>query len=251
MIFRPTQASDVCGAMDELKRLAVEEPERLHANARELALPLLEDGRYMIGRMRDRLAEYEEFREALRGLLAELDAIQPVSQESGERGGASLLAWVEDGAAVDAAGVVQVHEAAEDVRTVASDQENRLRRYKELALATHDAFQTARGSRAWLVAEDQKAPLIDRLRRQYQAWLPPEPAGSKVLEWLVRDSLHIAEAPLPDGQPHVLFSDGGAIPMSKLRWSEELGNFYPAGAEPGPTGERFRGRDSTYHRGPK
>jgi hypothetical protein len=248
MDFRQTQASDVCGAMDELKRLAVEEPERLHAQARELALPLLEDGLYMIGRMRERLAEYEGFRETLRSVLADLDAIAPVSPASAQRGEESLRAWVEGGAPVDADGVGHVHEAAEDVRAVASDQENRLRRYKELALALHDAFQSVRGSRAWLVDDSEKAPLIDQLRRRYQAWLPPEPAGSKALEWLVADALHIADAPLPDGQPLVLFRDGGAIPMSKLRWSDELGNFYPAGRTPGSTGTQFRGRNSSGHR---
>jgi hypothetical protein len=248
MHFRQTQASDVCGAMDELKRLAVEEPERLHTHASDLALALLEDGLYMIARMRERLAEYEHFREALRAILADLDAVAPVSPESAERGEESLRAWVDGGAPVDAEGVGRVHEAAEDIRAVASDQENRLRRYKELALASHDAFQSIRGSRAWLVADNGKAPLVDQLRRQYQAWLPPEPAGSRALEWLVADALHIANAPLPDGQPLVLFRDGGAIPMSKLRWSDELGNFYPAGRAPGTTGTQFRGRNSRGHR---
>jgi hypothetical protein len=36
--------------------------------------------------------------------------------------------------------------------------------------------------------------------------------------------------------------------MSKLRWSDELDNFYPAGRTPGTSGTQFRGRQSKGHR---
>ena len=75
---RNTRFSDVCGTMDELKRLAVEEPGRLHDQPAAEVIPLLEDALYMIGRMEQRVHEYEVFRERLRDLLAQLDGLDPV-----------------------------------------------------------------------------------------------------------------------------------------------------------------------------
>lgn len=240
--MRQTGFSDVCGAMDELKRLAVEEPERLAASPEALLRPLLEDALYMIGRMRGRVAGYARFRTQIRAALAALEKLPEVAEEPARQGAARIEDWLRRGAPLDAAGVADLHAAAEDVRSVASLQENVLRRGKDIALQVHAAFEAVREGRPWLLDEAAKAPLIDRLRRNHQAWLPPEPAAGIMLEWLAKDRLTVEEGTRSDGQPVVLFDDGGSIPMSQLRWSAELRNFHPAGSAPGASGRSYRGK---------
>ena len=66
MAARKTSFSDVCGTMDELKRLLHEEHERVVAGPVELIEPLLDDARYMLDRMRHRLETYRGFRARFR-----------------------------------------------------------------------------------------------------------------------------------------------------------------------------------------
>ncbi|MBN2452087.1 MAG: hypothetical protein JXR77_16995 [Lentisphaeria bacterium] len=250
MSTRQTGFSDVCGAMDELKRLAAEEPDRLAATPGTLVLPLLEDALFMIGRMRQRVLAYRAFREDIREALGALDRLPEVVETPAARGAEGIREWLRRGAPLDAAGVAELHEAAEEVRSVASLQEGVLRQGKEAALQVHAAFEEVREGRPWLLRDAEKPSAVDRLRRTYQAWLPPEPAAGILLDWLLRDRLTVQEGTRDDGQPVVLFDDGGAIPMSKLRWNAGLENFHPAGSAPGTTGLNYRGRRSRGHRGP-
>lgn len=248
MAMRQTGFSDVCGAMDELKRLAVEEPERLAAAPGTLVRPLVEDGLYMIGRMRGRLDAYRRLRERLQAVLEALAQLPAVAGEPARRGAERIDAWLGEGAPLDPAGVAELHAAAEEIRSVASAQEQVLRQGKALALQLHDAFEEVREGRPWLLGEADRENLGERLRQRHQAWLPPEPAAGIMLDWLGRDRLTVQEDQRQDGQPVVLFDDGGAIPMSQLRWSAELGNFHPAGTAPGTRGRSYRGSDSEGHR---
>ena len=248
MSTRATGFSDVCGAMDELKRLVVEEPARVAAGPEEAVRPLVEDALGMVGRMQARIAAYGQFREQLRGLLAALDHLPAVSDDSARRGVERIEAWLGEGGSVCAAGVAEVHAAAEEIRSVASAQENALRQGKDLALRVHGAFDAVRDGRPWLLEEEERGSMVERLRRQYQAWLPPEPAAGIMLDWLARDRLVVRDGGRQDRQPVVLFDDGGAIPMSQLRWSPELGNFHPANTVPGSSGRSYRGAASAGHR---
>ena len=58
MAFRRTLFSDVCGTMDELRRLLCEEYEHIARDPAGLVNPLLEDALFMLGRMRNRQEEY-------------------------------------------------------------------------------------------------------------------------------------------------------------------------------------------------
>src|SRR5947208_16590360 len=71
---RQTRFRDVCGSVDELKRVLYEEPDRAAAEPRVLDA-LIEDVLYMLARMEQRLEEYEQFRTALLTVARELPQI--------------------------------------------------------------------------------------------------------------------------------------------------------------------------------
>ena len=87
-----------------------------------------------------------------------------------------------------------------------------------------------------LLADADGASVMQQARRRYEAWLPPEPDGRKLLEYLGASRAHVLDRRLPDGQPVVQFEDGGAMPMSLIRWDEDVKNFRPAGFLRGRTG---------------
>lgn len=225
---RQTQFSDVCGGMNELRRLAAEEPDRLQDQAPDLVLPMLEDARYMIGRMAERIDEYRDLAKEITRLEEAIASVEIISHTPCDTGSQAIHAWVRRGAPVDEQGVSELYEAVEEVRSVASAQENTLRRFKDLTLQLHAAFEQVRGERPWLLAEADRESHVSQLQRRYQAWLPPAPAGEILLDWMTRDRLTVQEGDRSDGQPVVLFDDGGAIPMSKIRWDANIRNFYPA-----------------------
>ena len=72
--YRATQYSDVCGSLNELKRIFAEEPER-PVQEPEYLQSLIDDARYMTGRMYRRQREYNEFAEALAALRREMAAV--------------------------------------------------------------------------------------------------------------------------------------------------------------------------------
>jgi hypothetical protein len=104
--------------------------------------------------------------------------------------------------------------------------------HKDLALRTHQAFLDVKGSRPWLTTEEGQSTLLATVRKQYQAWLPPDPHRERLLNWLSRSRAHLPEEKGPGGEPYVQFEDGGCILMSQVRWSEEIGNFHPASMSP-------------------
>ena len=70
------------------------------------------------------------------------------------------------------------------------------------------------------------------------------------MEWLRKGRASLlsdeAAARVPAGpqgrEPLVQFEDGGVMPLRVVRWSEEVRNFYPLGADPHPRGRLYRKR---------
>ncbi|MFQ6133098.1 MAG: hypothetical protein ACE5R4_13740 [Armatimonadota bacterium] len=152
--FRATQYSDVCGSMDEIKRVVAEEPERAQDDPGYLP-SLLEDTRYMIGRMYRRQEEYGAFLERLSELCQRLAAIPVVEREPAEAAAAELERMLSGSPALAAHQRERVEALAEQVRAVAQAQEDRLRDQKEVALLVGKAYRDCRGGRSW--AEDEAA----------------------------------------------------------------------------------------------
>jgi hypothetical protein len=225
--------------MDEIKRMFAEEPEVAMGEKRALVESLLDDAAYMVERMERRTAEYGEFRERLTAIVADLAGITGVDTAPVGAGIAGIRACLAEAATEPAALTERVHAAAEEIRAVANDQENRLRRFKDAALQLRDAFDEIRGARHWLTGG--QSGNAEALRREFQAWLPPEPHAAKLLEFLATDRAVVIGRREEDGQPLVGFEDGGSILMCKVRWNDQVRNFHPQGVDPGATGLQYRG----------
>jgi len=238
--LRETSFSDVCGTIDELKRLMHEERERVRASPNTTIEPLLEDALFMLDRMRERLEQYKDFREKIRDILFRLDQIKDVDLRRAEKAADVVRGYIEGQGELRKSGLGVIDEAAEAIRTIAGNQENRLRTYKDLALQLHDQFTRIKGDRPWLVTEDETGSLIDNLSRKYQAWLPPEPHCGLLLKAMAESRAWVAAEALDDGQPVIQFEDGGVIPMSQVRWDSTISNFHPASFKPGPTRSKHR-----------
>ncbi|MCC6444493.1 MAG: hypothetical protein IT210_13690 [Armatimonadetes bacterium] len=238
--MRQTQFSDVCGTMDELKRRLYEDYSALSDDPAGGLNSLLEDARFMLDRMQARLDEYRRFRDILQDLLIKMDQVEPVSAEPARKALGFLHTCAATPESFSDAEIADIARAAEDIRLVAATQEIRLRTFMDLALAVRGSFDAIRGNRPWVGSEAEAASLSESLARRFQAWLPPEPHRSRLLEFLAASRAVISEN-LPGEEPVVAFEDGGSILMSQVRWSEAIENFHPANTGPGPTGLRYRG----------
>ena len=234
MAFRQTRYSDVCGTTDAFKALLKNEYDRVASDPRGILDPLVEDALYMIGRMRTRREAYLAFQEQVRGILEQLALVEDPGDRDAEDGARAIRECIASSEAFRGAGVEEIEGAAERIRRVAGNHEQMLRQYKDLALKLHEQFTAIKGSRPWLVEEEDKGSLLEALRRQYQAWLPPGPHCDHLLDWLSRARAAVLEERLPDGQPAVQFEDGGSIPMSQVRYDTEVKNFHPAEFRPVP-----------------
>lgn len=148
---RSTKYSDVCGSVDEFKRHAAEGPDALAATRAEID-ELFADIRYMIGHMYRRQREYTAFTDRLREIVARLEAVPLVDCTPADEGLAELERLLDAGETGD---VERLHALAEQVRAVASAQEQRLREHKAAALEVLRAYRAVRGERDWSRDEDE------------------------------------------------------------------------------------------------
>ena len=240
MISGQTSFSDVCGTMDELKRLLREEYDKVSSKPSGTLNPLLSDALFMLGRMKKRIEEYKTSRKKLRDILSQLERIKDVDAKKAEDAIAIFRDCTKSKETFENADTEKMSEFAEKTRSVANALEHCLRTYKDLILKIHDVFVEIKGKRHWLITEDAKLSLVEAIKREHQAWLPPEPHGRKLLEWLSASRAHIPEQRGPGGEPVVQFEDGGCILMSQVRWNPEIQNFHPTSVKPGSTGRKYR-----------
>jgi len=238
MEYRQTRFSDVCGTIDELKRLFGEERNKVFKSPENYVEPLLEDALFMLLRMNGRLKEYRSFVEEVRRCIELMEKVEEADLEGAKQAVDHIRGYVKSTKASEGAELKKLDAVAESIRSVANDQESRLRACKELALKIFESFMKVKGNRGWLLEESEN--LKANLEKKYQAWLPPEPHKDKILEFLAKSRAYVIEAPQPGEQPTVQFEDGGLIPMSKVRWDPNIENFYPAGFKPSPTGRKYR-----------
>ncbi len=229
---RTTRFSDVCGSLDELKRQLREEAEPDTA----LLGALLEDVRFMLGRMERRLDEYVDFAREADAAVEQIRGVGPVRREEALAAVTAMedaLAGPPSPTAADSFCAL-----AEQVRDVANELEQKLRRSKDAAISLYRCCIALRGGRDWGDPGGTMAPEA-RAVALLEPWLPPAPHRERVLDFLARGRAHLLP-PAGDGTPRVEFEDGGVMPLPAVRWSEAVGNFYPDGHEPHPGGRRHR-----------
>lgn len=233
MSLRQTLFSDVCGTVDELKHRLGEGHAAAAGDPAERIEPLLADAEFMAGRMTQRLAEYQDFREKVREALAGLDRLPESDGRPAEKALGFIRQRLERRGGWDETEAETLSDAAEEIRSAAVALENRLRSCKDLALSLYWELIAVKGNRPWLVPAGEGESVMQGLKGRYQAWIPPGPHCEKLLECLSASRAHVLDERLPDGQPVVQFEDGGAMPMSQVRWDEEIKNFRPASFKPG------------------
>jgi len=242
---RPSRYSDVCGTVDELKRVLFEEPEIVPTDPASLD-SLLGDALGMLDRMEMRLTEYEAFGQEITAVAAALSMIE-TGLSLVEDEAAALRALLSQGHALTDRQRDQAVVHAEAVRAAAQGMENRLYRYKELALALGRAYQGVMGGRHWVLTdpeEQTEAPLPGE--PAWSRWLPPSPHRERILRYLSAGRAHLAPpaAGAEEGPPLIQFEDGGLMPLPVVRWSEEVRNFHPADAPPHQRGLLYRQSDA-------
>ena len=241
MVVRKTLFSDVCGTMDELKRRLCKEYQQVCDEPAVMLEPLLKDAEFMMGQMRKRQAENENFCREVRKIVSEFERVPEVETQPAERALALIRGCLKSGEDFNKKTAPErFYNASEDIRAVAAELEHQLRNCKNLALKLYDEFVAVKGTRPWLLTEQDSQGLTESIERKYQAWLPPEPHRGRLIEVLSESKAYIPEELLPDGQPMVQFEDGGTMPMSLVRWDDAVKNFHPAFFKPGHTGRSYR-----------
>jgi hypothetical protein len=232
--LRQTRFSDVCGTVDELKRMLNEGPE---AGTPEVLVGFVQDCVHMLERMEMRLGELQRFGDEVAGLAERMRAIGDSRRSYGLEVAEAMVKRFKEGRALDAREAVYLSDQAEEVRGVAGEMEQLLRRYKEAAMALGRLYREVEGGRGW-DREGREAEMAG-LEERLAAWLPPPPHRGQILDYLKKGRAHLLPG---EGPPLVQFEDGGVIALSAVRYSEAVANFVPASFDPSPRAQLYRGR---------
>jgi len=152
--YRATQYSDVCGAIDELKRVFAEEPHRI-AQDRDHLDSLLEDALYAMRRMGLRHQAYFEFGQKVARLARQVLEMAEPSMEPAAQGAEELRRLWDADVECAQTQLERLNKLAEQIRDVGSQKENRLRQQKELAIQIYQAYEAIKGERNWSEEEAQ------------------------------------------------------------------------------------------------
>ncbi len=141
-----TRFTDVCGCVDHIKGVLQDDPESAQANP-HIFDQLLDHALYMIDRMYKREAEYAQFAAEVITACTKLPHAPDPAMATNA---ASEIKHLLHSHPQDAAKYTELlNSLAEDVRYVASYQEECLREYKELALKLHGLYERVKGARRW------------------------------------------------------------------------------------------------------
>jgi len=233
--LRETRFGDVCGTVDELKRLMDEEPEAgLQADT---LTGFVEDCVYMIGRMDLRLREFQQLRDEVARLSQQMLAIPDSRSPYAEQVAAAMVGRLQARRVLSTEETAALSAQAEEVRGVAGEQEQLLRRFKEACMELGAQCRAIEGNRGW--DRDSSEAETAGLEASLAAWLPPSPHREKILDFLSRD--RVVVLPKEEGEvPLIQFEDGGVIALSAVRWSAAVSNFVPASFDPTPRANRYR-----------
>jgi len=143
-----TKHNDVCGTVDELKGLLKENPEIPKSDPEHLN-KLLDDARYMTGRMQRRRENYEKFVADLSALCKRMQAIKGPETEQSHQNAEEIRTILQDSPETVASRLEEIYELAEGIRDVANNLEGCLTAYKEVAIEVGELFENIKGGRNW------------------------------------------------------------------------------------------------------
>lgn len=143
-----TKHVDVCGTIDELKRLWEEQPD-LADTAPEQLEALLDHAMAMLRRIEQRMNEYRAFAAAIGRCAAAMAELQHPDHAPAPGLRDELTATIQSGGEAVAEHVQEMFDRAEAIRKIAGDSEQVLYRYRDLAIETGALYEGIRGARDW------------------------------------------------------------------------------------------------------
>lgn len=152
-----TRHVDVCGTVDELKRIWEQEPARADEHPEEL-LALLDHALAMLRRMEQRLGTYRDFACAVTERADEMIRLERPDHAPVPGLADELRARINAGAADVTQHLPEMFAAAEGIRKIAGDSEQVLYRYRDLAIEVGRLYEQIRGARAWQTRPEDAAP---------------------------------------------------------------------------------------------
>ena len=146
---RQTNYSDVCGSIDELKKLLAEKPEMAQSDPDRL-FELIDDACYMLSRMQRRREKYREFADAVKSVSERLDQIAGPDTENAFQKADELRNALKNEPEKVTEKLKYLHELTEDVRDVANPMEKEvLYVYRDLAIELGKLYAEIKGNRKW------------------------------------------------------------------------------------------------------
>lgn len=146
---RQTNYYDVCGTIDELKKLLEENPELAQSNPARL-FELIDDMCYMLARMQRRRGTYKEFAEAANSVSQRLNQIEGPDVEDAYQNADELRNFLKSNPDKVAGNLQDLHRMAEGIRKVANRMEKEvLYAYRDLAIELGKIYSQIKGSRKW------------------------------------------------------------------------------------------------------
>jgi hypothetical protein len=143
-----TKHVDVCGTIDELKRLWEEQPELADTDPGRL-LELLDHAMMMMRRIAQRMDAYREFAQAIGDRVEQMSALVHPDHAPAPGLQQRLVTSIEAGGDAVREHLPEMFDTAEAIRTIAGDSEQVLYRYRDLAIEIGTLYEGIRGARAW------------------------------------------------------------------------------------------------------
>jgi len=146
---RQTNYYDVCGTINELKKLLEENPELAQSNPARL-FELIDDMCYMLARMQRRRGTYKEFAEAVNSVSERLNQVEGPDVEDAYQIADELRNSLKSDPDKVAGNLQDLHKMAEGIRKVANRMEKEvLYAYRDLAIELGEIYSQIKGSRKW------------------------------------------------------------------------------------------------------
>lgn len=146
---RQTNYTDVCGTIDELKKLLKEKPKMAEYSPGRF-FELIDDFCYMLSRMQTRQEKYRQFAEAVMSVAQKLEQIQGPDIGHAYQKADKLRDFLRSEPGKVEENLEKLYEMAEEVRSVANSMEKDvLYAYRDLAKELGQIFAEIKGSRKW------------------------------------------------------------------------------------------------------
>jgi len=207
-----TKFSDVCGLAAEWQRQVARHGAALGKDLRRNLKPLIRELHYMLDHMERRIVEYQKFAADVRSLAERMakGGVPEVPVAALDNIGQILKAG-----SCNEAGLAQISEALVAIRNAARKREDSMWAYRRHAIQTYERFAKIKGDRFWI--EEGTKGFADEIAKTYKVYMPPEPHASALLRKFIESWAHVEGGLLAEGDPMIVFDDGGRMPMSQVR----------------------------------